>query len=90
MGTLTSILLTDEAYQVVQEYIDKNNCSRNKAVNELIKEVGKELDLDTKRSKATLKVSLEINEKLNELKAILTNKNEVKNNETNRTNWNIE
>ena len=90
MGTLTSILLTDEAYQVVQEYMDKNNCSRNKAVNELIKEVGKEFDLDTKRSKATLKVSLEINEKLNELKAILTNKNEVKNNETNRTNWNIE
>lgn len=79
MSNVTSVSLYSEAYQVVQDYMDKNNCSRNKAINELLKAVGEKLDLDTKRSKAILKVSLDIDKKLDEIKAILTNKNEVKN-----------
>ena len=79
MSNVTSVSLYSEAYQVVQDYMDKNNCSRNKAINELLKTVGEKLDLDTKRSKAILKVSLDIDKKLDEIKAILTNKNEVKN-----------
>lgn len=72
MSNVTSVSLYSEAYQVVQDYMDKNNCSRNKAINELLKAVGEKLDLDTKRSKAILKVSLSIDKKLDEIKAILT------------------
>ena len=86
MGNVTSVSLTEEAYQILQDYMNKKKCSRNKAINEIIKATGKELGLDRRRGKAILQVTLEINDKLDELKAILTNKNEVKNNETSRTN----
>ena len=36
MGKQFSILLTDEAYQVVSEYMKDRSCTRNKAINELI------------------------------------------------------
>ena len=86
MSNVTSVSFTDEAYQILQDYMSKKNCSRNKAINEIIKATGKELGLDRRRGKAILQVTLEINGKLDELKAILTNKNEVKNNEIKRTN----
>ena len=86
MSNVTSVSFTDEAYQILQDYMSKKKCSRNKAINEIIKATGKELGLDRRRGKAILQVTLEINDKLDELKAILTNKNEVKNNEINRTN----
>lgn len=73
MSNVTSVSLTDEAYQVIQDYMSKNNCSRNKAINEIIKEVGKDLDLEIKLGKANLKINKEINQKLDEVKAILTN-----------------
>lgn len=74
MGNVTSISLTEEAYQVVQEYMEKNNCSRNRAINEIIKEAGGELGLDIKLGKANLKIVKEVNQKLDELKEILTDR----------------
>lgn len=76
MSNVTSISLTDEAYQVVQEYMEKNNCSRNRAINDIIKEAGKDLDLEIKLGKANLKMSKEIDKKLDELKVILTTPSE--------------
>lgn len=76
MSNVTSISLTDEAYQVVQEYMEKNNCSRNRAINDIIKEAGEDLDLEIKLGKANLKMSKEIDKKLDELKVILTTPSE--------------
>ena len=36
MSKHTSILLSDEAMQVVEEYAQEHNCTRNKAINDLI------------------------------------------------------
>ena len=76
MSKQTSLLLTDEAVEVITEYIEKNNCSRNKAVNDLIllarNQIGKE-PIEVRLGKANLKMSQEIAEKLDELKVILTN-----------------
>lgn len=73
MSKQTSLLLTDEALEVVQDYIEQNNCSRNKAVNDLIvlakNQIGKE-SVEVRLGKANLKL-------LKEIKAILTD-NEVK------------
>lgn len=40
MSKHTSIMLSDEAVQVVDDYAQKHNCSRNKAINDLIVESG--------------------------------------------------
>ena len=73
MSKQTSLLLTDEALEVVQDYIEQNSCSRNKAVNDLIvlakNQIGKE-SVEVRLGKANLKL-------LKEVKDILTN-NEVK------------
>lgn len=73
MSKQTSLLLTEEALEVVQDYIEQNNCSRNKAVNDLIvlakNQIGKE-SVEVRLGKANLKL-------LKEIKAILTD-NEVK------------
>lgn len=36
MSKHTSILLSDEAVQVVDDYAQEHNCTRNKAINDLI------------------------------------------------------
>lgn len=76
MSKQTSLLLTDEAVEVITEYIEKNNCSRNKAVNDLImlarNQIGKE-PIEVRLGKANLKIGQEIDKKLDELKVILTN-----------------
>lgn len=68
MSKQTSLLLTDEALEIITEYIEKNNCSRNKAVNDLIvlarNQIGKE-PIEVRLGKANLKL-------LKEIKAILT------------------
>ena len=73
MSKQTSLLLTDEALEVVQDYIEQNSCSRNKAVNDLIvlakNQIGKE-SVEVRLGKANLKL-------LKEIKDILTD-NEVK------------
>lgn len=73
MSKQTSLLLTDEALEVVQDYIEQNSCSRNKAVNDLVvlakNQIGKE-SVEVRLGKANLKL-------LKEIKAILTD-NEVK------------
>ena len=73
MSKQTSLLLTEEALEVVQDYIEQNSCSRNKAVNDLIvlakNQIGKE-SVEVRLGKANLKL-------LKEIKAILTD-NEVK------------
>lgn len=72
MSKQTSLLLTDEALEVVQDYIEQNSCSRNKAVNDLIvlakNQIGKE-SVEVRLGKANLKL-------LKEIKAILTDNEE--------------
>ena len=68
MSKQTSLLLTEEALEVVQDYIEQNSCSRNKAVNDLIvlakNQIGTE-SVEVRLGKANLKL-------LKEIKAILT------------------
>ena len=83
MSKQTSLLLTDEALEVVQDYIEQNSCSRNKAVNDLVvlakNQIGKE-SVEVRLGKANLKL-------LKEIKAILTD-NEVKINDVEWTDRN--
>lgn len=83
MSKQTSLLLTDEALEVVQDYIEQNSCSRNKAVNDLIvlakNQIGKE-SVEVRLGKANLKL-------LKEIKDILTD-NEVKINDVEWTDRN--
>lgn len=83
MSKQTSLLLTEEALEVVQDYIEQNSCSRNKAVNDLIvlarNQIGKE-SVEVRLGKANLKL-------LKEIKAILTD-NEVKINDVEWTDRN--
>lgn len=75
MSKQTSLLLTDEALETITEYIEKNNCSRNKAVNDLIvlarNQIGKE-PIEVRLGKVNIKLGKEIIEKLDEVKDILT------------------
>ena len=40
MSKQTSILLTDDTIEVIEDYMQKHSCSRNKAINDLIVESG--------------------------------------------------
>ena len=75
MSKQTSLLLTEEALETITEYIEKHNCSRNKAVNDLIvlarNQIGKE-PIEVRLGKANIKLGKEIIEKLDEVKTILT------------------
>ena len=68
MSKQISVLLSNEALEVVQDYMEQNNCSRNKAINDTIvslkDQIGKE-PIEVKLGKANLKL-------LKEIKAILT------------------
>ena len=69
MSKQISVLLSDEALEVIQDYMEQKACSRNKAINDTIlsakEQVGKE-PIEVKLGKANLKL-------LKEIKDILTN-----------------
>ena len=75
MSKQISVLLSNEALEVVQDYMEQNNCSRNKAINDAIvsskEQIGKE-SIEVRLGKANLKL-------LKEIKDILTKESEVKN-----------
>ena len=75
MSKQISVLLSNEALEVVQDYMEQNNCSRNKAINDVIvslkEQIGKE-SIEVRLGKANIKLGKEIIEKLDEVKDILT------------------
>ena len=62
-----SIILTNEALEIVEKYMEVKKCTRNKAVNDLIV---------AKKSTSAEKMFKDINKKLDELKVILTTPSE--------------
>ena len=68
MSKQISVLLSDEALEVIQDYVEQKACSRNKAINDTIvslkDQIGKE-PIEVRLGKANLKL-------LKEIKAILT------------------
>ena len=69
MSKQISVLLSDEALEVIQDYMEQKACSRNKAINDAIvsskEQIGKE-SIEVRLGKANLKL-------LKEIKDILTN-----------------
>ena len=75
MSKQISVLLSDEALEVIQDYMEQKACSRNKAINDTIvslkDQIGKE-PIEVRLGKANIKLGKDIIEKLDEVKAILT------------------